>query len=934
MSKPLRKKDLQEELRRRGITFRVADTVATLQQLLGTSPGASSSTNPSPSDDSTNAPIPVPPFKKADLQKALVLRGIKFEKKDNIDRLVDLCEVHVPGFQPAFETKTNYSIVKCALRKVTNIEDAADFERFRDKIDELVNIISRMYRRTSIALAHHIVCALEEGRHIPDLDNQKDTYWKRWLTIGMPEFEFPESEHIEECRVGIVPASNGAVRFRIQVVAVSDRDDIRAHFDEIKDRVGNVLGEGVRVGIVVTSEDTVSVRFDLGVYVKELPSAYFDQVLNYAGHTLKTMVCNNAYVPLFPRLTRLSKNMLESLKRDGLKTSIRNFDVMNAIRSGNAGGFPGKLLSWVELVRSELGAGPGVRLYDDYAEKVLGFVGAVRFNAWMQSWFVRLGVKRLKLMPIFRVQRAHVRLDTKTLNLLAKEIMPDSAMVKELHKIESVSKKDAKKGGFGHKNPDKINEWFPSKPSKKRKSDFDNDGDYEKYRQALAKYDADVAAVKSTPRYIEQKERHDAYVAAKTSVAASLFRTLPNKKAPWAFDGSVMTDGVSISIGYSKTMRVKKKRTKEKKSATDSATRSSSSSSAAEGDRAKEWDRNLPTSTDDTLVCGLDPGRSNLANVSYLYEHVDDRGNVRRESKNFKLTRGRYRTESGIRLEDELKVGRWKDMKTSWNGLMADGASLRTNDSANISTYLDAYKDISGNWWALALKRRESRSNLHRYIGKRKVLDKFFADIDKKLSSKFPDKRVEMAYGSAIVGMKPTGPGEVAVPTSSTFLACKRIFKDRVCIVDENFTTKISWETGKVKELVFLEPYHDDDGIEWHMAHTDTKRAPKVMDEDTRVVSAWFEARAAREKRRKRGIVDTAAVDNGTSRPAHVDTEAADNKVWSLRYPEIRGLRFCPERRMYFDRDQSASLAIARLRTQERLGLPRPSPFCRPLKSL
>ena len=93
------------------------------------------------------------------------------------------------------------------------------------------------------------------------------------------------------------------------------------------------------------------------------------------------------------------------------------------------------------------------------------------------------------------------------------------------------------------------------------------------------------------------------------------------------------------------------------------------------------------------------------------------------------------------------------------------------------------------------------------------------------------------------------------------------------------------------------------------MVHTDTKRAPKVMDEDTWVVRAWFEARAVREKRRKRDIADTVAVDNGTSWQAHVDTEAADNKVWSLRYPEIRGLRFCPERRMYFVRDQSASLA-------------------------
>ena len=72
--------------------------------------------------------------------------------------------------------------------------------------------------------------------------------------------------------------------------------------------------------------------------------------------------------------------------------------------------------------------------------------------------------------------------------------------------------------------------------------------------------------------------------------------------------------------------------------------------------------------------------------------------------------------------------------------------------------------------------------------------------------------------------------------------------------------------------------------IEWHAAHTETKRVLKVMDEDTGVVRAWFEARVAQEKRRKRGIVDTADVVNGTSRPAHVDAEAADNKVGSQRY--------------------------------------------------
>jgi hypothetical protein len=51
-------------------------------------------------------------------------------------------------------------------------------------------------------------------------------------------------------------------------------------------------------------------------------------------------------------------------------------------------------------------------------------------------------------------------------------------------------------------------------------------------------------------------------------------------------------------------------------------------------------------------------------------------------------------------------------------------------------------------------------------------------------------------------------------------------------------------------------------------------------------------------------------------------------KEYKLRYPECRGLRFCPERRMYYDRDEASARAIAGLRCLALQGKGRPSAFC------
>ena len=43
----------------------------------------------------------------------------------------------------------------------------------------------------------------------------------------------------------------------------------------------------------------------------------------------------------------------------------------------------------------------------------------------MQDELVSLGQRRIRLMPIFRVRRAHVRLDSRVLLALAKKLLPD-----------------------------------------------------------------------------------------------------------------------------------------------------------------------------------------------------------------------------------------------------------------------------------------------------------------------------------------------------------------------------------------------------------------------------------------------------------------------------------------------------------------------------
>ena len=196
-------------------------------------------------------------------------------------------------------------------------------------------------------------------------------------------------------------------------------------------------------------------------------------------------------------------------------------------------------------------------------------------------------------------------------------------------------------------------------------------------------------------------------------------------------------------------------------------------------------------------------------------------------------------------------------------------------------------------------------------------MDSFWSSIQRSVKKAFPHLAgIQVAYGSAITTMKPTGPGEAAVPTGAMFASCKRAFKHHVRVVSEFRSTMMQWETGTKKELAYKMLWYDGAGrLQEELHHTSAKKPPKVADLDVEAVQAYNTRKTAQGKHRRGGNVA----------PWEPSTEAAKRKA--LRYPEVRGLRFSPEDSKYYDRDNQAALTIARLWCMEVQGLGRPAPF-------
>jgi hypothetical protein len=117
------------------------------------------------------------------------------------------------------------------------------------------------------------------------------------------------------------------------------------------------------------------------------------------------------------------------------------------------------------------------------------------------------------------------------------------------------------KDAAAHRDPDLY--LLPEPPAAMKRKDCTMDA-WDAYNMRKQAHEEAVQQVKAGPEYVAQKGRHDGYVAAQRAVATTFFRKLPTKKG-WTFDGSVTTDGVSVSLQYSKQVLVLQgKKTKQK----------------------------------------------------------------------------------------------------------------------------------------------------------------------------------------------------------------------------------------------------------------------------------------------------------------------------------------------------------------------------------
>jgi hypothetical protein len=224
---------------------------------------------------------------------------------------------------------------------------------------------------------------------------------------------------------------------------------------------------------------------------------------------------------------------------------------------------------------------------------------------------------------------------------------------------------------------------------------------------------------------------------------------------------------------------------------------------------------------------------------------------------------------------------------------------------------------------------------MSRYFAQMHRDAKAFMELENQTKD-VPLTKISVAYGSAAMSMPSTGKGEISVPVKGAFGACVREFGRNVASYEnEDYTTKVSWTTGKVKEKAYkvyvpksAEEMKKNPGVDYKeiLMHTGAKYMPIVPEDQLKFFTHVQDRIKAIAKKRRSGIE--------VSVPLGGDAVPINEETRKLRYIECRGLRFCTETCKFYDRDRESARAIAGLRCIKLMGLGRPSAFCHPVFAL
>ena len=846
-------------------------------------------------------------------------------------------------------------VVKRCLKRALSSRLTLDQRTwFLNYLDTCTELASKLSRRASIAFLFYIVRHQELGHILPDFENVGDAYWKSWLRIGLLEFgnEYPY----------IDPAN----------VKAAQSDASRAATSLIFSEIDGLLGNTV---------DSAPEAADVPVH--------FDRILGHAAIQFKTAVLNCQTVHFFDKLQRLCR--LKVAEHDHPGGATAHSLLLAVCNNASKEGWPNDLAEFVKTARQKLGLGGRPNVKVD-ASTVFSFPVRFDFHWWEQQEFASMGQKKMMLSPVFNVHRAHVRLDATHLCWLLDIMFSGKEAISLLKsttisipETPALSKKAAKELFIGDKaaanaewkrvhdlrlkrktqeaafkadraNLKKQSSYSLTKakpvdvakavqlehplPSMKRPASMTDDAAWKIQRAALH-LDRDAANKRrnecmSTQAYKDAVIEYDNYENKKNAYAMSIFANFNdrNPKQGWKPSASVVTDTVALSVTYERIIRVAV--------ITGSAEEARFKAEKAEKAEKRKLIQELPPFDDydpddntcygDALVLGIDPGRTTLVTIVCI-------DYMNRKHK-WSLSRGRYHTESGILYENKLKAVRFSGLKDDFASLITDGGALRASTSAEIVAYVERYKTFEAKWWnEFALKRKESRANFQRFVGKQKTLSTFFGKVRKEADKLLgPDQtRIEVAYGAAGKTMAPSGRGELGVPTKGTFAFCARAFLGEhpgdstsgnvVTFEDETNTSKKCWLTkGTLYEKVYKT--YDANGKEF-LQHTRARQPPFVPLADVEAEEMRVLERKDKSRRRRGG--ESVAAPVAPPDIAEDEEEDDDEGKKRIRYAVCRGLLFCPEKSMYYDRDGASAHAIAGLRVLKLKGLGRPSAFRRAL---
>ena len=160
-------------------------------------------------------------------------------------------------------------------------------------------------------------------------------------------------------------------------------------------------------------------------------------------------------------------------------------------------------------------------------------------------------------------------------------------------------------------------------------------------------------------------------------------------------------------------------------------------------------------------------------------------------SKEWRLSRDRYYTKSGVRLANRVR----REWNKSWmdDARVVSYHKLHTLKSASYSRVAEAvraYCQCHATIWNEVSLPRHSALTMRVFSGKQRALDRFWEEVRGSTAR----DRLAVVYGVCYRSMPSTGRGEVSVPVKGTHKSCKRAF--RTFDLDEFRTTKTCHRCG------------------------------------------------------------------------------------------------------------------------------------------